>query len=510
MPTDATIKVIVKEKGMQHSAGDNWLSRVGQNLAAGVMLVEEAAMGRKGLGVPKAYTEAMSLSSILQKAHVGEDGFVEVRLPIVKLASGPVSALGYGKAADSGDFVNLRMRWLNFAGLKKMWVGSDSLWTGDSIDIYRFNSSKDRTATYEPIGSREVLRIERCEDVLDTWKEYYSNDPLYDHLRERRPPVKRVRAVHGVNVATEAAYVLRVQTVRLKRSKILTRLTLDDEATMANVDGSTLCGGIVHARGSDRELSGDGVVSFSSLDECRIWAKAGVECELTYLPGVEHRAILADAHFHQTIKDAVLSKDQGAKTKQQVPAFFVSIAGTFSNWKPEKMIWDGVCFVYVLSIGTNGWESFQLLLNDSWDTVFYPDVKDAGPTLPHAILGPDKHNAGRDWTVGTNRGKLREGLLRPGSAFKVQVEISAGKPQRVSWEPFSQVQVLNAKGIWQIEKSGAWSDLPADCSATLNSDLALGKSVIDIEIQQQRCRIDLLNMQLLNLATKEQKPIRQI
>ena len=114
MPTDATIKVIVKEKGMQHSAGDNWLSRVGQNLAAGVMLVEEAAMGRKGLGVPKAYTEAMSLSSILQKAHVGEDGFVEVRLPIVKLASGPVSALGYGKAADSGDFVNLRMRWLNF------------------------------------------------------------------------------------------------------------------------------------------------------------------------------------------------------------------------------------------------------------------------------------------------------------------------------------------------------------------------------------------------------------
>ena len=76
-----------------------------------------------------------------------------------------------------------------------MWVGSDSLWTGDGIDIYRFNSSKDRTATYEPIGSREVLRIERCEDVLDTWKEYYSNDPLYDHLRERRPPVKRVRAV---------------------------------------------------------------------------------------------------------------------------------------------------------------------------------------------------------------------------------------------------------------------------------------------------------------------------
>ena len=50
MPTDATIKVIVKEKGMQHSAGDNWLSRVGQNLAAGVMLVEEAAMGEERLG----------------------------------------------------------------------------------------------------------------------------------------------------------------------------------------------------------------------------------------------------------------------------------------------------------------------------------------------------------------------------------------------------------------------------------------------------------------------------
>ena len=509
LPANATIKAIVKEKGRQHDANGSWLSRVGQNLAAGAMLVEEAAMGRKGLGVPKAYTEATSVKSLLTKSPDSE-GFIEVRLPISKLASGPISAMGYGKAAEQGDFVIFHMRWLDFAGLKKHWVGSDKLWNGDSGDCssaYQFQCPSDKAAVYEAIGAKEVMRIERCEEILNTWRRYYEEDPLYDDLRQRCPPLKKIRAVHGVNVPTEAAYALRVQTIRLKQSEILTRLSFDDEATMSDIHGRCVGGGTVHASGSNNALSGDGVVPLESLDECRNWAKVGLECELTCLQGVEHRAILADPHFHQIIRDAVLLKAQ--KPIQQEPPLHFSVAGTFSNWKPEKMLWDGAFFVHVLSIGSNGWESFQILLDGSWDKVFYPDVKDAGPTVPHSILGPDNHNAGKDWTIGKNRGKLLEGLLRPFGAFKVQLEITGGKPHRVTWEPFSQIEVLHAKGTWQIQRSGTWSELPEQCSATLNSELALGHSSAEMQIEQQRCRIDLLNMQMTNLATKEQHFVRR-
>ena len=160
MPAEATIKAIVKEKGISNGK-DSWLSRMGQGLSAGVMLVEEAAMGRKGLGVPKAYTETISLASLLSSKADG-DGFVEVRLPISKLAAGPISALGYAKSLDAGDVVVFRMRWLNFTALKKTWAKSDSLWTG-AASTYHF--SCQGKAQYEPIGVEQVLRIEGCEGL---------------------------------------------------------------------------------------------------------------------------------------------------------------------------------------------------------------------------------------------------------------------------------------------------------------------------------------------------------
>ena len=450
MPTDATIKAIVKEKGIQSDEKDSWLNRMGQGLAAGVMLVGEAAKGRAGFGVPRAHTEVMSLPSLLHKGKVDAEGFVEVQLTIGRLATGPLSALGYGKAAKCGDYVTLRMRWLNFAKMKQLWVGSDKLWTGPRPSTYNFSCLHDKTAVYEPIGQEEILRIEGCSDILQTWKTYYQEDPFYDDVGESLPPIKKVRAVHGVNIPTEAAYALRVHTIRLKKSKILTRLVLDDDATLPKIEGLSMQGGVVHATGTNNELSGDGVVPLSSLDQCRQWAKQGLECELSYLPGVEHRAILADEYFHQTIKDVVLVR---AGSCAEPTGISFSIAGTFSAWKPRGMTWDGQHFVYVVCIGPNGWESFQILLDGSWEKVFYPDVKDANMTVPHCILGPDKQNAGKDWTIGKNRGKLLEGYLRSGSAFKVKLEISGGRVEKVFWEPFTQAEkrILKVFGLRFLE-----------------------------------------------------------
>ncbi|CAK9014380.1 unnamed protein product [Durusdinium trenchii] len=507
MPGNATIKAIVKEKGMKNDEKDSWFSRMGQGLAAGVMLVEEAAMGRKGLGVPRAHTEEVALASLLG-SKVDAEGFVEVQLRITKLATGPLSALGYGKAADSGDCVKFRLRWLNFENMKKTWTGSEKLWKGRGTATHHFNCKNDKTAVYEPLGARELLRIERCEEILNTWAQYYGDDPLYDDTGDSRPPIQKVRAIHGVNIPTEVAYALRVHTIRLKESKILTRLILDDQATLKDSTEFSVQGGVVHA--TPNGLSGDGVVPLSSLDRCRQWAKAGLfECELSYLPGVEHRAILADQHFHQTIKDAVVVRDGLAC--MDGPARSFSIAGTFSAWKPRKMTWDGFHFVYVVSIGQTGWESFQILEGGSWERVLYPDMKDANPSLPHSILGPDNKNAGKDWTIGKNRGKLLEGTIRFGSAFKVKLEISGGTPASVTWDPFTQVQVLHAKGVWQVDLGGGkWLDFPSEGSARVNSALELGHSFLDLKIEEQNYKLDLLNMLQENVSTKKQRRIRQI
>ncbi|CAE7270894.1 PSAT, partial [Symbiodinium pilosum] len=61
LPASATIRAILKEKGY-HDTSTDMLSRFGQAVKAGVMLVEEAAAGRRGLGVPRAQTEAKSLA----------------------------------------------------------------------------------------------------------------------------------------------------------------------------------------------------------------------------------------------------------------------------------------------------------------------------------------------------------------------------------------------------------------------------------------------------------------
>lgn len=50
-------------QGMARDEPEHWLKRVGEGLAAGVMLAEEAAHHRRSWGLPKAHTEPLPLEA---------------------------------------------------------------------------------------------------------------------------------------------------------------------------------------------------------------------------------------------------------------------------------------------------------------------------------------------------------------------------------------------------------------------------------------------------------------
>lgn len=75
----------------------------------------------------------------------------------------------------------------------------------------------------------------------------------------------------------------------------------------------------------------------------------------------------------------------------------------------------------------------------------------------------------------------------------------------------AQVQVLHAKGVWQVDLGGGkWLDFPSEGSARVNSALELGHSFLDLKIEEQNYKLDLLNMLQENVSTKKQRRIRQI
>ncbi|CAJ1379539.1 unnamed protein product [Effrenium voratum] len=496
LPPGASIKAIIKEKGMARDEPEHWLKRVGEGLAAGVMLAEEAAHHRRSWGLPKAHTEPLPLE-VLRRS----EDFVELDLPISRTAGGGVPcAMGCFRASEAGDFVRLQVRWLSFRKLKQMWVGSEDLGGSNSLKPPLVElRHRDPKTVYEPIGVEQVLKMERAERIIETWRRYYEGDPVYDHLGTSLPSCKRVRAVHGVNRATEKAFALRVNTVRLKKSQMLTRLTLDDEA-MVSDSGLSIKGGIVYFNGSDAELSGDGVVNAASMNVCQQWAKSGVDVGVTFLPGVEHRAMLADSFFHQAIKQVVLTPEEKAQ-----PGASFSIAGSFNEWSSEVMTWDGTCFVYVVRIGAGGSESFHVLADGSCEAVLYPSVKDANPKVHHTVQGPDrKPPPGFLWTI-ASKIILKDGLPQ-GTGIKVKLEVNdAGAAQRVLWDPFVPLQPVR-DGAWQVEAGGTWMDFPASAHSQLCAARAKLKPETTIEMNGRRYKIDFLNMLQTNLATKKQMP----
>merc|ERR1712217_219693 len=74
------------------------------------------------------------------------------------------------------------------------------------------------------------------------------------------------------------------------------------------------------------------------------------------------------------------------------PPFELCTVGSWNDYCPTAMLWDGGVFIQPMVIGSDGWESFQLLKDGDWNAAFYPSIEDATPSVEHKVCGPEAAN----------------------------------------------------------------------------------------------------------------------
>ncbi|CAK0867260.1 unnamed protein product [Prorocentrum cordatum] len=317
LPEDASIRVIVKEKGLHDDSVVNPLKRLSKGLVAAVQLASEAAHGRSGRGVPKASTTVRRLGELL-RVEPDADGFVQASLQLAKLhAFGP-------QTATKGDgwlkgCVKFRVRWRDPKALRLAWLGSQGLdqFTPSSSageGGFQLRHNLRSRAAYDSVSHLELLQMEgsatpagvKCPDVMKVWRKYYERDSAYNHNgADDCPPVRNMLAVHGVNVPTEVGYALRINTVRAKPSMFNTRFVLDDEAELvAPKKGIEMKGGTISEVAGGASPSGDGTVPLHSLEHSEAW-RGQLRLKSVRLESVAHRDMLADPQFHEALHDVL-------------------------------------------------------------------------------------------------------------------------------------------------------------------------------------------------------------
>jgi len=117
--------------------------------------------------------------------------------------------------------------------------------------------------------------------------------------------------------------------------------------------------------------------------------------------------------------------------QQEVPPCEYHIAGSWNDYVPSPMFWDGAVFFAEVTIGSKGKESFQILTSGKWELTSYPSIPDANPYQEHEICGPDGSGHGKNWSIGTHR----EDSTKPGMKFIIVAEVNeSGKIRAVYWQ----------------------------------------------------------------------------
>lgn len=185
---------------------------------------------------------------------------------------------------------------------------------------------------YDACSGRGILRKEGFDKALKCVSNVYDVDPLEPRNGQKAPPVKNIKAVYGINLPTEVGAVYRRRkAVVEKKNKVVSMYKLDRHAKGHLNDGlvledgilketpntpQTLCGPTnFRSSALAKEMvrcSGDGTVPYWSLQHVQTW---GRQCNVsvTELDGAEHREILNDKRFHQTLIDYVTTKEDAAE-----------------------------------------------------------------------------------------------------------------------------------------------------------------------------------------------------
>jgi len=133
-------------------------------------------------------------------------------------------------------------------------------------------------------------------------KEDYDTDPLLPRTT-KAPPVRRIHALYGTNLATETGAVYRRADIYTSPSTPLQSLYVLDKDAKNNAAGGShvVDKGILKEKSASGAVSGDGTVPYWSLKHVETWKSATCNVTIEELSKAEHREILADARFHECL-----------------------------------------------------------------------------------------------------------------------------------------------------------------------------------------------------------------
>ena len=185
---------------------------------------------------------------------------------------------------------------------------------------------------YDACSGYGILKKEKFDKALQCVSNVYDVDSFEPRNGRKAPPVKNVKAIYGINLPTEVgALYRRRRAVHEKKHKVVSMYKLDRYAKGKLNDGLVLENGILKETSDTPQIlcgptnflssalakemvrcSGDGTVPYWSLQHVRTW---GRQCNVsvTELDGAEHREILNDKRFHQTLIDYVTTKEDAAE-----------------------------------------------------------------------------------------------------------------------------------------------------------------------------------------------------
>ncbi|GKY96096.1 hypothetical protein MPSEU_000569800 [Mayamaea pseudoterrestris] len=191
-------------------------------------------------------------------------------------------------------------------------VANYSLQTAQNLDLY----CKDGKSHYRALRGDELLMAEGLDQVLALCRYLYSNDELGPRTVSsmEAPPVRRVKAIYGVNLDTEVGAVYKPATRMLINNHLTSLHVLDASARLVPRASHRVMNGIIFETkttpfcmdGSTTiRRSGDGTVPYWSLQHVRSWASPTCNVQVNEIEGAEHREILANKKFQALLLDYV-------------------------------------------------------------------------------------------------------------------------------------------------------------------------------------------------------------
>jgi len=136
-------------------------------------------------------------------------------------------------------------------------------------------------------------------------------------------------------------------------------------------------------------------------------------------------------------RQAAAAAQQERSVRAVLPEYKqVHVVGTWSGWAAREMDWDARrrCYHSTLQVGSEGWASFQILLDGDWARCLHPNKADANPHTDYKLCGPDNAGHGMNWTIG----KHQLDVGAKGARYEVRLFLSEyGHAETVDWTQLS-------------------------------------------------------------------------